>query len=221
MLETFRNLNPIKTLCFNLKMFPLRQALKLPVFIAYHTKFVALKGSIQIKGPLKPGIIRFGFGDVGVVDKKYTRTLIELKGTLIFKHRASFGYGSKICIGPKGILKVGDRFVISANSTVICYESITFDDDVLFSWDVLVMDTDFHETVNTVTGEINGSVSKPIHLGENSWIGTRAILLKGTRVPANTIIGAGSLLNKEYLVEENCLLAGNPARVLKNNIRRN
>lgn len=220
MVKTFRNLNPFKTIYFNLKMFPLRQALKLPVFIGYHTKFVSLKGNLQIEGPLKMGMIRFGFGDVGVVDKKYCRTLIELNGTILFKNRASLGYGSKISVGNAAILKIGDRFNISANSTVICFESVTFDDNVLLSWDVQVMDTDFHATINTLTGKINEKVSKPIYLGANTWIGTRSILLKGTRIPANTIIGAGSLLNKEYTIEENCLLAGNPAKVLKTNIRR-
>lgn len=201
-------------------MFPLNQAFKMPVYIGYHTKFVSLKGDIHIESILKPGMIRFGFGNVGIVDKRYTRTLIELNGTIIFKCTANFGYGSKISVGKKGILKVGERFDISANSTIICFESITFEDDVLFSWDILVMDTDFHETINTITNEINHCTTKPIYLGSNTWVGARSILLKGTEVPANTIIGAGSILNKKYDIRENCLLAGIPVCIKKENIKR-
>lgn len=201
-------------------MFPLRIAIKFPVFIAYHTKFVSLKGNIQIEGPSKSGIVRFGFGDVGIVDRIYTRTLIELNGTIIFKGKAFFGYGSKISVGEKGILNIGERYYITANSTIICFDSISFGDDVLFSWEILVMDTDFHPTINTLTDEKNYNITKPIILGSNTWVGTRVILLKGTKVPPNTIIGAGSLLNKNYKIEENCLLAGNPAFIKKKNIKR-
>lgn len=201
-------------------MLPLNKAFKFPVFIGNHTKFVSLKGEIHIEASVKSGMIRFGFGNVGIVDKKYSRTLIEINGNIIFKNRANFGYGSKISIGENGILKIGDRFEISANSAIICFESVTIEDNVLFSWDILAMDTDFHQTLNTKTNEINYHISRPIYLGTNTWVGARSILLKGTCVPANTIIGAGSLLTKEYNIEENSLLAGNPARVFKNNIRR-
>ena len=220
MLRTLKHLNAVKTIYFNFKMFPLNEALKIPVFIGYHTKFVTLKGKIHIEAPLKPGMIRFGFGDVGIVDRKYTRTLIEINGTIIFKNTANFGYGSKVSVGKRGILKVGNKFDISAKSTIICFESITIEDDVLFSWDILVMDTDFHKTLNTQTNEINDSVTKPIFLGANTWVGTGAIILKGTVVPANTIIGAASILNKIYDIRENCLVAGNPASIKKENIKK-
>src|SRR5665647_139636 len=181
-----------KTVYFNLMIFPLKLAIKLPIYIAKYTKFVSLKGNIKIESTLKPGMIRFGFGDVGIVDKKYTRTLIELNGTIIFKKNANFGYGSKISVGEKGILNVGERFSISANSTIICFDSVTIGNDVLFSWDILVTDSDFHKTINPQTDEVNEYITRPIKLGLNTWVGIGSIILKGTEVPANTIIGAGS-----------------------------
>lgn len=201
-------------------MFPLRIAIKFPVFIGYNTKFVSLKGNIQIEAPSKLGIVRFGFGDVGIVDMRYTRTLIELNGTIIFKGKAFFGQGSKISVGKEGVLYIGERYCITANSTIICFDSISFGDDVLFSWEILVMDTDFHPTINTLTDEKNFNMTKPIILGSNTWVGAKSVLLKGTKVPPNTIIGAGSVLNKNYKMEENCLLAGNPASIKKENIKR-
>ncbi len=213
-----KNLNLIKTIYFNLRMLPFKQALKMPLFIAYHTKFISLKGRITIKADIKPGMIRFGFGTVGVIDKKYTRTLIEINGIIEFDKKANFGYGSKISIGENGILKVGNNFVISANSTIICFNSITIGEDVLFSWEILVMDTDFHQTLNTIQNKVNLNISKPITIGKNSWVGLRCLILKGTCIPANTIVGAGSLLNKNYEIEENTLLAGNPAVPKKKNL---
>ncbi len=211
-------INLIKTIYFNFRMFPIMQALKMPVFIASHTKFISLNGIINIEGTVKTGMIRFGFSSVGIVDKRYTRTLIELNGEVVFKGSANFGYGSKISVLKSGTLIIGNRFSVSANSTIICADSITFGDDVLFSWEILVMDTDFHPTVKADTKEINYDLTNPIYLGNNTWVGTRCLILKGTKVPHNTIIGAGSLLNKTYEIEENTLLAGNPATPKKNNI---
>ena len=219
-LKVLKRINPLKTIYFNLKMFPLVDALKMPVFISYGTKFISLKGKIGIESSLKPGMIRFGFGSVGIVDKRFSRTLIELNGIIVFKGKADFGYGSKLSVGPGGKLSIGQRFGISANSSIICFNSVILGDDVLFSWDILVMDTDFHKTENTVTNEVNSNNTKPIFLGNNTWVGTRCLILKGTTIPSNTIIGAGSLVNKRYNIQENCLLAGNPAVVKKNNIRR-
>jgi len=209
-----------KTIWFNLKMFPIKKALTLPVFIGRHTKFVALKGKIEIKAALNTGMIKIGFGSVGIIDKKYTRTLIELNGLVNFKGKAFIGNGSKISVGKDGILQLGERFGISANSTIICFDSVTLGDDVLFSWDVLVMDTDFHETENIITNETNLKITRPISLGNNTWVGTRSIILKGTQVPQNTIIAANSLLNKKYSIDENCVLGGIPARVVKRNMKR-
>lgn len=219
-IQIFKSLNPIKTLYFNLKMLPLKEAIKFPIFIGYHTKLVSLKGNVKIDAPIKHGMIRFGFGHVGIFDKRYTRTLIELKGKLVFKGEAVFIGGSKISVGENGCCIIGNKFKLSANAAIICFDSVTFGDYVRCSWDSLIMDTDFHETTNTKTKEVNENFSKPITLGGNTWVGIRCLLLKGTSVPANTIIGANSFLNKKYDVEENCLIAGNPAILKKKNIRR-
>ena len=210
----------IRTIYFNFKMFHLREAMKFPVFIAHHTKFVSLRGKVLIWGNLRLGMIRFGFGNVGIVDKKYNRTLIELNGILIFNGKAHFGTGSKISVGESGTLQIGERFIISAKSTIICFNSISIGSDVLLSWDILLMDNDFHEMENSLTGEINFNITKPIVIGRNTWIGTRSLILKGTKVPPNTTIAANSLLNRKYEIEENCVLAGIPAYVVKKNIRK-
>lgn len=54
---------------------------------------------------------------------------------------------------------------------------------------------------------------KPIHIGNQSWIGAGAIILPGVSIGDNTIIGAGSIVNKS--VGSNVLAAGNPARIIK------
>lgn len=52
--------------------------------------------------------------------------------------------------------------------------------------------------------------AKPIHVGKYCFIGTGCILLPGSRLPDYSVLGAGSILNKQY-VESGRLYAGAPA----------
>ena len=49
------------------------------------------------------------------------------------------------------------------------------------------------------------------------WIGTNSIILKGVIIGDNSIIAAGSIVTKN--VPENSLVAGNPAKIIKQNIK--
>jgi len=56
--------------------------------------------------------------------------------------------------------------------------------------------------------------AKPVSIGEYCFIGTASVLLGGTALPDYSVLGANSLLNKQY-TERYFLYAGNPARPLK------
>ena len=54
-----------------------------------------------------------------------------------------------------------------------------------------------------------------IKIGENSFIGAKSIVMMGVNIPANTIVGAGSVVTRSF-VEERTIIAGNPARIIGN-----
>ena len=56
--------------------------------------------------------------------------------------------------------------------------------------------------------------SRSIRIGEHVWIGTRALLMKGSAVGQNSIVAASALITKAF-DETNVVLAGNPARIIK------
>ena len=62
-----------------------------------------------------------------------------------------------------------------------------------------------------VYGDILGS-GGGIYIGNNVFIGMKTTILKGVHIGDNVIIGANSLVNKD--VPNNCVVAGNPARVI-------
>ena len=54
---------------------------------------------------------------------------------------------------------------------------------------------------------------KPIHIGQNVWIGAGAIILPGVTIGDNSVIAAGSVVTKD--VPENSVFGGNPAKFMK------
>ena len=65
----------------------------------------------------------------------------------------------------------------------------------------------------------NSPLSEPkdIIIGKNCWITSRCTILKGVTLPNGTIVGACSLVNKKF-EKENTLIAGIPARIIKENV---
>jgi acetyltransferase-like isoleucine patch superfamily enzyme len=57
-----------------------------------------------------------------------------------------------------------------------------------------------------------------IKIGKNAFIGAGAIVLRNVTVGENAIVGAGSVVSKD--VPSNTVVAGNPARVIKEFIPR-
>ena len=203
----------IKTIRFNFKYFPINSAILFPVFISRKTLYSNLKGKVKIEADrISTGMIRIGFGNVPVFDRIYSRTVWNNAGNIVFKGKANFGHGSKIGCG--GNLIFGNNFQITAESMIICDDEIIFGDDVLLSWHIQIMDTDFHKIV--IDNKVQNYRSK-IKIGNHTWIGSRVIINKGVLLAANTIVAAGSVVTKSF-PEENSIIGGIPAKVLRTNV---
>lgn len=53
----------------------------------------------------------------------------------------------------------------------------------------------------------------PVHIGNNCWIGSGAVILPGVTIGDNSVIGAGSVVTKD--VPPNVIAVGNPCRVMR------
>lgn len=138
-----------------------------------------------------------------------------MSGTVIFKGHCRLGHGTKISVENTGKLILGNNFVITAETSIVASTEIQFGKDCLLSWDILIMDTDFHK-LKDESGNIFNS-PKPIIIGNRVWIGCRSIVLKGTSIPDNCVIGANSTVSKP-LENENGLYVGSPSKLVKENI---
>jgi acetyltransferase-like isoleucine patch superfamily enzyme len=202
-----------KSLYINLHYFGIR-GFRLPILVTFRTKLIAVKGNVNIKIPLKRGIVHMGFSSVKM-NAGHQWSSWEVTGDLCFEGNANFGIGSKLWVGQNGKMIIGNNFNVTSNAQIGCFHNVTIGKDVLFSWDVLLMDTDSHPICNQEMELINAD--RPIVVKDNVWVGARTIILKGTCLPENSVVGAGSLINRRY-EKANVLIAGNPARVVKEDI---
>ena len=205
----------LKTIFFNFKYLPIKQAIKLPILISRKVYLREISGKILIKGPIRPGLIQLGYGNIGIFDNKKSRSIWEVSGTVIFKGRANIGHGSKISVGKNGELIRGENVIITAESSLVASKKIEFGNNCLLSWDILIMDTDSHIIKDNTGSIIN--YPKQITIGDNVWIGCRCLILKGAQIPDNCVIGADSIVNR-LLENRNSLYAGSPVKLMKESI---
>lgn len=88
--------------------------------------------------------------------------------------------------------------------------------NVLISNDVLMRTSDGHALFN-IGEDLPYNAPQDIIIGDNVWIGTRSVILKGSIIPNNSVIGACSLINSKFN-KENTIIAGHPAKIIKQNI---
>lgn len=125
---------------------------------------------------------------------------------------------------PESRVSIGDNTYIGGGTIVACALQITIDDDVLVSYQCLIVDSDNHSLDWRIRrGDLaawrrgdqdwSSSARQAVHICRGAWIGARAIVLKGVRVGRGAVIGAGAVVTKD--VPDGAVVAGNPARVIR------
>lgn len=82
------------------------------------------------------------------------------------------------------------------------------------SYGIVIRNHDSHKVLNQDGDVINPT--KDIKIGRHVWIAQNASVLKGVEIGENSIVGFGSVVTKGC--EAGCILAGNPAKIVKKEI---
>ena len=115
-----------------------------------------------------------------------------------------------------GVLSIGDNSAIS-NTAITVAESVNIGRNVFIGAGCKIYDTDFHPIEAEFrfgdTADITRTKTKRIIIEDGAFIGGHSIILKGTHIGENSVIGAGSVVAGNIPANE--IWAGNPARFIK------
>lgn len=153
--------------------------------------------------------------------EKCGRLLRAEKGVRVIKKNADISLGNKVFLhrhcklsvyGTDGQakLKIGDNVAIGDRTEIHAGCEVTIGDNSLISWDCCIMDRDYHKLMSDT------EIFKPVHIGINVWIGSRALILKGITIGDGAVVAAGSVVTRD--VPAKTIVAGNPARVIKEDV---
>ena len=113
----------------------------------------------------------------------------------------------------KAHIEIGDNVVINNNSVIIAEgEGVVIGARSMIGWSVEIADFDFHD-LHPDRRRGFPSVTEKVILGQNTLIGAHSVILKGSRIGDDAVIGHGSLVIGQ--IPPGVVAAGRPARVLR------
>lgn len=172
--------------------------------IPYHGCAIALKGTLDLEASLTLGKDRLKGAPCGNLLR------VDEGGSVHVSGGFCVYYAGDIIVFKGGRLEIGSGFA-NTNLRIRCTESIRIGDRVAISHDVTIMDSDAHELIPAGRPKI-----QPVTIGDDVWIGSRVLVLKGVTIGDGAVVGAGSVVTSD--VPAHSLAAGNPARVLRDGI---
>lgn len=115
---------------------------------------------------------------------------------------------------PSGVT-LGNNVWMSGNVALYACNGIKIGNDVIIAKDVSLISGDhaFSQKNKKINEQGMKTGEPPIIIGNDVWIGEKAIILKSVNIGDGCIIGAGSVVTKN--VPPYTIVAGNPAIVIK------
>ncbi len=158
------------------------------------------------------GGLHLGWPQTGFTQKN-DPILINNNGLIAIKGKVEIAAGCRIDItNEKAIFSIEDSY-INCNALIIISECLTINSGCSVSWGCQFLDDDFHE----IHYEGKKNQAGGIELGKHVWVGCNVKIYKGVRIADGCVIASDSVV-KGVFEEKNCLIAGNPAKVIKQNI---
>ena len=129
----------------------------------------------------------------------------------------------EIHAGKNARLKIGDNVGLSSPCIWVS-KRVEIMNNVMIGGNTIIIDTDAHSldwklrssTRKTEDGtpiNVAAADSKPIVIEDDVMVGANCVILKGVRIGARSVIGAGSIVTKN--IPSDCIAAGNPCRVVR------
>jgi acetyltransferase-like isoleucine patch superfamily enzyme len=144
-----------------------------------------------------------------------TAALVQLgrRATLVVEGTAQINRGVRMFINDGARLEMYDGSIIGDHATVTCFQRIVFGRGGGISWYSNVTDTSAHQMI--IDGK-KTQMTAPVILGDRVMVGSFVTVLAGVTLGDGSVVAAGSVVTKD--VPPHSLVAGNPARVLSEDV---
>lgn len=112
---------------------------------------------------------------------------------------------------------IGDGSGFGTNCSIP--SGVTIGNHVMIGIDVLMFTNEHRHDDLTIPMGLQGRTEiEPIIIGNDVWIGSRSLIMKGTHIGEGAIIAAGSVVTKDVPPYE--IWGGNPAHFLKSRLKK-
>lgn len=117
-----------------------------------------------------------------------------------------------VLINKPSNLFLGSRSGIGYRCIISCFDKVEIGDRVMMGTDVIVITSNHVWSPMHRTYADQGLVTAPVSIGDDSWIGSRSIILPGVRLGKGVTVAAGAVVSRD--VPDYATVGGVPARVL-------
>ncbi len=186
----------IKSIYVNIRLFPIRIAIKLPVIVGWNVHIKGLrKGAIVLQPPIKTKMCSLGRGNGSGEGGAHKHSYLNIgeKGVLHIANKFYITSDFHLLIYSR--LYVGENFFANHGFRVICRKNIQIGTNCMFGWDVSILDNDGHDIF---INDAKKDTVKSVIIGDNVWIGSKSTILKGTSVGCDSVVGFGALVSGNY-----------------------
>lgn len=109
-------------------------------------------------------------------------------------------------------LIIGNNVSFTRRITIYCAGNIIIGNNCMFASDILVTDENHGINADNIYRDNPLSI-KDVEIGENVWIGEKAIILPGVHIGSNAIVGAGAVVTSD--IPASAICGGVPASIIR------
>ena len=133
------------------------------------------------------------------------RIILKCGKEVVVKNKCYFGNGNR--------LKIGDYSQLGQNAKIS--GKVSIGNYVMMGPDIIIMAVthDISDLSKPMIAPSNLTIENEVIIGDNVWIGTRAIIMPGVSIGNNCIIGSGAVVTKSF--SDNSIIGGVPAKLIK------
>lgn len=113
-----------------------------------------------------------------------------------------------------GTISIGPGVFFNENCRITSHASVRIGRDCLFGYNVNIFDSDHKFTDKTQKIRYQGYEKSPVEIGENCWVGTNAVITKGSNVADSSVVAANCVFNLRS-AREGGVYGGIPAKLIK------